>query len=459
MLISGADSAVALVDADSGETLTYRDLRGAVERFARKLPRERTLAFMYPARSAGALAAYLALLEARYPVAVMNPDSPSEMTARLTERYRPGIAVSAETGWEPAPTGHAPVPLHPDLALLLSTSGSTGTPKLVRLSAGNVLANARAVCASLGIHAGDRTITSLPLSYSYGLSVVHSHMLAGAAIVVVDAPIIEQRFWTACADHGGRSLHATPTGLRVLWGASIAPGALEGFRYVSSAGGRLPVDLNRRIADDAAEYGFRFHNMYGQTEACARITCMPPDAPSDKLGSVGLPLAGGAVAIRSADAGDLPTGEIGRIWYRGPNVMMGYAFDADDLARGDEQGEWLDTGDIGRLDPDGYLWVTGREARFAKPLGIRVSLDDIEHLLSEHAAFAAVEQDDVVHVAHTQDGFDAAAGIKRLTELTGIPALAFRFHHVDAIPTLPNGKVDYQQLKATVTSAAVPAAR
>jgi len=458
MLISGSDSAVAVVDADSGETLTYRDLRRAVDRFAGKLPRERMLSFVYPARSARALVAYLALIEARNPVAVMNPDSPAETKARLTERYRPGIVVSAETEWEPAPTGHEPVALHQDLALLLSTSGSTGTPKLVRLSEGNLLANAYAVCASLGIDNSYRTVTSLPLSYSYGLSVVHSHMLAGATIVVVDAPIIEQRFWAVCAEHGVQSLHATPTGLRVLWGASIAPAALEGFHYVTSAGGRLPVDLNRRIADDAAEYGFRFHNMYGQTEACARITCMPPDAPPDKLGSVGLPLKGGEVAIRSHEAEDLPTGEIGRIWYRGPNVMMGYAYDADDLARGDEQGEWIDTGDVGRLDDDGYLWVTGREARFAKPLGIRVSLDDIEHLLSEHAAFAAVEQDDVVHVAHTQDGFDAADGIRRLTELTGIPALAFRFHRVDAIPTLPNGKVDYQRLKTTVTSTPVPAA-
>ena len=191
--------------------------------------------------------------------------------------------------------------------------------------------------------------------------------------------------------------------LRRLDLGKLAPPSL---RTLTQAGGRLDPALVRHFHGVAAARGGRLFVMYGQTEATARISVLSPDELPAHAGSVGRALPGGALAID-------PDGEV---IYRGPNVMMGYAEDRADLARGDELGGVLRTGDLGRLDADGRLWITGRVKRIAKVFGLRVNLDELEAWLRgqpDAPVVAAIAGDDKLRVFVEGGAPDALAAIKR----------------------------------------------
>lgn len=449
MFFPSADDHPALIEATSGAVVTYRRLAAKRSQVADRLSGNRVLAAIYLDRSVPGLVAYAALLANRCPVLVLDPQLPPRLRARIEATYRPGIVLSADNGFA-LPAGGGPVraavPLHQDLALLLPTSGSTARSKLVRLSWRNLASNSTAICTSLAIRRDDVAVTALPLSYSYGLSVVHSHLVAGATLLVTDATATDERFWRVVTDGGATSCAGTPAGWRLMLGMGLERRDIPALRCLTSAGGSLPVEVHRRLVDYAQARGVSFQQMYGQTEASPRMTCMPADRARDKLGSVGVPLPGGYVTIRDDDGTDLPPGRRGSVWYRGPNVMMGYAAGAEDLALGDVQGNWLRTGDHGWLDNDGFLWIAGRDARFAKPYGIRVGLDDVDLLLEDLGEVASVAVCEVIHVYHTSPAFPVAAARERLAARTRLPHPAFVFHHIGRLPVTPSGKPDYRVL-------------
>jgi acyl-CoA synthetase (AMP-forming)/AMP-acid ligase II len=197
-----------------------------------------------------------------------------------------------------------------------------------------------------------------------------------------------------------------------------------------------------------AAVGGRLYVMYGQTEAGPRITTLPAEALPAKLGSVGPALPGGRLSILVDGEETTEPGAVGEIVYRGPNVMMGYGESAADLARGDDLGGVLRTGDRGYLDADGYLFHVGRSSRFAKAFGVRLNLDDIEAMVATvHAPVAAVSGDDQVVV------FAEGADQETLRTITKTLAERLRLHRtgidaraIDALPRLGNGKTDYPAL-------------
>ncbi|GAA1761523.1 AMP-binding protein [Luedemannella helvata] len=444
-----------LVDAATGGFLVGPSLRAAVD----------TAAGAYAGAPPGlvltllpnrldAVVGYLGALAADRPVALLDPAAPH--VPDLVHRFAPaivtGVSTSAPPGYRAARLGPLgpvwvradarvdgppPPPPHPDLALLLATSGSTGNPRLVRLSRTAVLANAHAIAAALGIRGGDVAATSLPLHYTYGLSVLHSHLVNGATVVVTDATVMQREFWRDAARFGVTSLAAVPYQYEMLRRLHFNPEDHPRLRTLTQAGGRLRNELVADFHGRMAAVGGRLFVMYGQTEATARMTVLPSGALPDKLGSVGLAVPGGSVSI----AGD------GEILFHGPNVMMGYADTARDLARGDDLGGWLATGDLGHLDGDGFLYVDGRKRRIAKIFGVRVNLDDVERMLTGHGALAAVGGDDRVRLwiegadEPARDALRAEAARRLGTHSSGIEVRA-----VDRLPLLANGKVDYRAL-------------
>lgn len=377
---------------------------------------------------------YLAALRACRPVALLDPALPAAVLADLADRFHPA-ALSGFAGAcgapKPRPRG-APDP-HPDLAVLLTTSGSTGNPKLVRLSHAAVTANARAIAQALCLGPADVAPTSLPLHYSYGLSVLNSHLAVGATVVLTGAGLLERPFWRQLAEHGCTSLAGVPYQYEMLRRLRFDPAAYPALTTLTQAGGRLRPEL---VAEFAAKVD-RFFVMYGQTEATARIAVLPPDRLSRKLGSAGLALPGGDLAI-----------EEGEVVYRGPNVMMGYAETAADLARGDDLGGLLRTGDLGHLDEEGFLYVTGRVRRIAKIFGVRVNLDDVERLLRDCGPVAATGGDDRVTV--WTEGMDPAAReavARRLADELRLHWSGFDVRGVDRLPLLTTGKIDYRALE------------
>ncbi|NGY64461.1 AMP-binding protein [Lentzea sp. NEAU-D13] len=415
---------LALVTPDG--SLTYHELDQRVTAAAQRLGTTRRLVLLAAENDVDSIVAYLAALRGKHPVVLA---STAQLPA-LTAAYDPDVVISGEWSERREGTAHA---LHPELALLLSTSGTTGSPKLVRLSADNLAANAASIGSYLDIRSTDRAITSLPLHYCYGLSVVNSNLARGAGLVLTGRSVIEQEFWELVREHGVTSLHGVPHTFGLLDGIGFESMELPSLRYVTQAGGRLaPADVIR-YASLGATRGWRFFVMYGQTEATARMAYLPPELAASHPSAIGVAIPGGKLRV-----------DDGELVYSGPNVMLGYASSPDDLALGRTTFE-LRTGDLG-AESHGLFSVTGRKNRFVKPFGLRVDLDQVERSLAADGLRVACTGDDSGLVVAVLG--DADRAVRLIRALTGLPATAVRAYAVTALPLLSNGKIDYKAVAA-----------
>lgn len=328
-------------------------------------------------------------------------------------------------------------------SLLLGTSGSTGSPKFVRLSLDNVLANAQSIAESLNIQPEHRAATCLPTSYSFGLSIVNSYIVSGAALVLWDRGILEQDFWSLMVEQKVTSFSGVPYSYQMLRRLGFAKMNLPNLKVMTQAGGKLGLPLVKEFAEVSAAKGIKFYIMYGQTEATARMTCLPAEKLLEKIGSAGKAIPRGALSVLDAD----PESGVGEIVYSGPNVMLGYATQREDLVRGDELQGMLPTGDIGYVDNEGFLFITGRKKRIAKITGLRVSLDEVESLVASLGSVAAVSQDERIVVYHSsEDQNTISAEHEELAKKMKLHKSLVQFRFLKELPTNSNGKIDYQTL-------------
>jgi acyl-CoA synthetase (AMP-forming)/AMP-acid ligase II len=454
-----------LIDVASGRTLSGEELGNEVNRTASTL-RELAPGLVFTRMSVDldSVLRYLAAFETGRAIALIDPSLDVDVLTELVERFRPIAVLAAPDG--PVPTGYAltkgnwvrksadcVIP-HPDLAVLLPTSGSTGNPKLVRLSRAAILSNAEGIADVLGIDADEVAPTSLPLHYSYGLSVLNSHLVRGATVVVESSGPLGRGFWDAVAEYGITSLAGVPHHYEMLRRLKFAPEKYPSLRTLTQAGGKLRDELVSEFDDMMRAVGGRMFVMYGQAEAAPRMTTMPAERLAEKPGSVGPPLPGGTFAVRRDDGSETTHPKItGEIVYRGPNVMMGYADDEAALASGDDFGGVLATGDLGYLDQDGFLFITGRLKRIGKVFGNRVSLDDLEQAarsasvgIDVVAAIAA--GDKIVLFAEGVDEEICKAASNALSERLHLHTSGFDVRPIDTVPLLASGKVDYRSLEA-----------
>ncbi len=427
-LLGGAPEDPALVTGDA--VVTYGELAGLVAE--RERLGARHLVALEARPTVDFVAGYLAALADGHPVLLLADGDPTRH-AHLLDEYRPGSVDG----------------LHPDLALLMSTSGSTGSPKLVRLSRGNLLANARSIADYLDLRPTDVAITALPLHYCYGLSVLHSHLLVGAAVVLTDLSVADECFWDLAERTGVTGVAGVPHTYSLLdavdFGGRVLP-RLPSLRYLTQAGGRMAPDRVRRHAGLLRENGVDLFVMYGQTEATARIAFLPPDLALDHPDSIGVPVPGGT--LRVAPVPDAPPGT-GELVYAGPNVMMGYARSRADLARGAELSE-LRTGDLAQVTEAGLFQVVGRLDRQAKVLGHRIDLDRVEALVADAGQTVRL-------VARPDCLWAFVAGARarervrqRVEAASGLRGAALRVVVLDALPVSAAGKPDDSALRTQV---------
>ncbi|MFG1845163.1 AMP-binding protein [Micromonospora carbonacea] len=464
-----------LIDAATGVVLGGADLAAEVGRHAAAyagLPPG--VVFARSGTSVPAVLRYAGALRAQRPVALLDPALDPAVLADFVRRFSPAVVVGLAEGGAGADPGERPGDYravddgvlgpvwvreracadrpHPDLAVLLATSGSTGDPKFVRLSRAAVESNAAAIARVLAIGPDEIAPTSLPLYYSFGMSVLNSHLAAGATVLVVDGGVLAREFWQAVSTYGATSLAGVPHNYEMLHKIRWSPAKYPTLRTLTQAGGKLRDETILAFHARIAEAGGRFHVMWGCTEAGPRMSTLPADALPDRVGSVGPALPGGSFTVLGPDGAETDRpGVVGELVYRGPNVMMGYAESAADLTRGDEQGGVLRTGDLGCLDADGFVWLRGRLKRFGKVFGIRVNLHDIEELARDQGPVVAVSGPDRVVVfveGGTDDGTRVLAG--RLAERLRLHRSGFDVRAVERLPQLPNGKIDYRSLEALV---------
>ena len=306
--------AIALYDGQLARAYSYSELADEVLQFAQRYENARkSLVFLFCTNSAECVIAYLAALEAGQAVALLDDRSPSEFRRKLIDRYEPDFLVSSSpiedvdqqffrTSFE---KGSLTInrrlklssgEIHPDLSLLLSTSGSTGTAKFVRLTRSNVESNARSIAQALSIDRSEKAISSLPLHYSYGLSVLNSHLASGASIVLTDDGLMSPQFWELFRRQGCTSLAGVPYSYQMLRRLGLEKLVVPSLKTLTQAGGKLDSASAAEFHAKMAGRGGRFFTMYGQTEACARIAILPHEKLPEKLGSVGQAIPGGSLS-------------------------------------------------------------------------------------------------------------------------------------------------------------------
>lgn len=422
--------------------MTYAELADASARFAARLPAQRGLVAIEMLPNSVTVAAYLGALQAGHAVMPLPAGQP-EIARKLEGRFRPAVSWRS-TGDRSRLIFHEhPARVHDDLALLLSTSGSTGEGRGVRLSAGAVEANARSIADYLRIAPGDRAALVLPLHYSYGLSVLHSHLAQGASLWLDTGSVAAPGFLAALEASEATSLAGVPHHFRLLAGAAEAlPRRLS---CLTVAGGAMPPSEVRHWADVMAARQGRFVVMYGQTEATARIAYLPPEQAALAPDAIGQAIPGGSLMLRDETGHPIDRPDMeGELVYRGPNVMMGYAETAADLARGRDLSE-LATGDLARLGADGFYRITGRLSRMSKIAGLRIGHDALERALADAGHQVAVwGNDDTIWIA-TPRPSDALAA--QAAQLAGIGAQHVVTVACSEFPRHPNGKIDYPALR------------
>ena len=279
-------------------------------------------------------------------------------------------------------TGEEGPALHPDLCLLLTTSGSTGSPRLVRVSRRNLDANTESIVQYLEIDEDERPITTLPMNYSYGMSIINTHVYSGATILLTRHTLMERAFWGRLKGEGATSIAGVPYTYKMLDRLDLIGQDPPALRTLLQAGGKLPVQLHHKFGAWCLETGRRFFVMYGQTEASPRMGYLPAARTMEKCGSMGIAIPGGRLVLIDEEGNEIGRPDvIGELVYYGDNVSMGYAQCREDLAKGDEFGGVLHTGDMARRDADGYFYIVGRKKRFIKMAGKRLGLDETERLL------------------------------------------------------------------------------
>jgi long-chain acyl-CoA synthetase len=452
---------------DSGQVLSYGDMAKISSSLASSVP-AKTIALVLVRNSLGCVATIVALIKQGVVPILLDANNSEATVTVYKDRYQPELLVLPTDLQVKYPANTCLLSIldydvlayknetvrdspHPDLALLLTTSGSTGSPKLVRQSRGNLLSNAQAIANYLNIGNTDRPVTSLPLHYSYGFSVLSSHLQAGATLLVTDRSVMEKPFWTFFDQAGATSLAGVPYTYQMLKRLGFLRTHPDALRTLTLAGGRLSDSLIREFAAFAARSGIKFFVMYGQTEATARMSYVPAEKALEKAGSIGMAIPGGKLFLVDSDGNEITAAnKQGELGYRGPNVTMGYAEQRADLSKGDERHGSLLTGDLAIRDDDGFYFITGRRSRVGKLFGKRVSLDDLEQICMELVAEAACTgTEDRVTVWITDD-LQQAALPSLLAERTAIHPSAYQVRVIDSLPRTPSGKTDYRALLGEV---------
>jgi long-chain acyl-CoA synthetase len=324
--------------------------------------------------------------------AVLDPAQTQLLPVALDDSARALATFGDALGAMPSDTEPAQMAAD-DLATIIYTSGTTGRPKGVMLSHGNLASNAAAIIDYLELSPQDRGLCVLPFHFSYGSSVLHSHLLSGAELLLEDNFAFPHLVLQRIQNDRVTGFAGVPSTFALLLGrCSLQDFDLSGLRYITQAGGAMPRALIERLRSQAPDV--KVFIMYGQTEATARLSYLPPAQLGAKLGSVGIAVPGVTLDVRK-DGRSLGPDEVGEICARGPNVMLGYWNDAAASAEVLRDG-WLCTGDLGHRDADGYFYIDGRAVDMIKVGAFRVSPQEVEETI---AALPGVEEVGVTAIA------------------------------------------------------------
>lgn len=428
---------------DSGEKLSYGDILKKIEPVEKILKsNSHSLVFCKCKNDINSIVNYIAALRSNCPVLLIDEEINKKYLSTLIKSYNPQFILGDEII-----ELDSNFKCYKELAVLLSTSGSTGNPKLVRLSKLNIQDNAESIAKYLEINQSDRALTTLPFHYSYGLSIINSHLLVGASILLTEDSIISKKFWDFTNDYKATSIAGVPYTFDMLKKLRFENMQISSLRYMTQAGGKLPFNLAKHFTKTCIEKNIEFYIMYGQTEASPRMSFFKTNDALEKLESIGKAIPGGKLYLNNEKGYKIENiNEQGELIYEGLNVMLGYAYKQNDLKKSEELNGVLHTGDLAHFDKDGYFYITGRKNRFTKIHGLRINLDDISnYLINNNIDGVAIGTDKNICIASTQEIDEKMK--KMLQKEYKLHHSIIKIIYVDEIPKNSAGKVLYSKIK------------
>ena len=453
---------IALID-ENGSCYTYEQIFVEVKRLS-KFFKDRTVCLFPMDSSIGSVCTYLSFLNSGCIPILINHNLSENSIRKLIQIYKPENIIYSKlkdfelNGYEcnslnqdfnlyQKKQKQEPVKCR-ELSILLSTSGSTGSPKLVRISNENILENTKSICEYLKLTKRERAITSLPLSYSFGLSILQTHLFVGASIVLTNKSIIEKEFWNICNEQKVTFFSGVPFTYEVLEKLDFRKSFTNNFKYLVQAGGKLSDELIKQYSEYSSTTKRQFFVMYGQTEATARMSYLPPSKTIDKFGSIGIAIPGGKFSLESDDGKIIrQTFDKGELVYKGKNVSLGYAESRHDLNLGDCFQGILKTGDIAYFDDDSYFYLVGRKKRFVKIQGNRISLDEVENILKlKKFDCACTGNDSIINIHICGKDVEIKLIQREISKEIKIHPNFLKVNLVGDLPRTNSGKIDYAKL-------------
>lgn len=465
-LLSYSDNKAVITD--NGVVLTYAQLFEETELLKNKIP-YRGLICCLCTNTVGSLIGYVSGFRAHTPLILLDGERDSQYINSYIEKYQPeylwlpsdkhsdfkGAVIHEKYGYSLIQMDYGdnwqPLPLNDELCLCLTTSGSTGSPKLVRLTEYNLKANAESIAEYLKIDENERPITTLPMYYSFGMSVINSHLIKGATILLTGANVFSKVFWDFFKKSSPTSIAGVPFTYEMLEKMGLFQMDLPSLKTMLQAGGKLNPQIVERYVAFATEARKEFIVMYGQTEAGPRMSYLPFDKAHEKPSSIGIPIPRGKFKLFDGNDEEIiePNSE-GELVFVGPSVSMGYAEERSDLTKGDENHGILKTGDVAYHDEDGYYYITGRLKRFVKIWGNRYNLDAIEQLVKPITSnCACIGNDESIYVFVEDSKYiDEISQI--MSKKLKLDKSCYKLKEIELIPKAQSGKINYSELKRFV---------
>jgi len=385
---------------------------------------------------------YLKLMNAYCPSAELVPvDKHDNLSNQFTHESIKGFTVKLiDSGFE--------YPIDNELALLLPTSGSTGSEKYVRVSHENIITNTDAIATYLKIQDTDRVVTTLPPNYSYGASVLHTHLSKGSSIMVTELSFFDKDFWKLLHEYKVTTLNGVPFHYEMLMRLKFHKKDLPNLKVLTQAGGHLNSDVKRYFIDHCQKNNIFLYVMYGQTEASPRISFITFPDILEATDSIGFGIQNCKLSLIDENNKEiLDHGQVGELIVSGKNITMGYSHSYKDLEKSDEFKGILKTGDLAYFDEKNRFYIAGRMSRFVKIVGKRINLDDVQKIVTDFGYENVCTGDDsIIKIGCINISSENRINLlRKLMKKINIQKSAIKIFEIDKIERKKSGKVAYEE--------------
>lgn len=454
-LLRKYNNKIALKDEILGE-ITYKKLNKDVDRL-KPYFNSKNLILILANNSYEFIVFYAAAIKFNQLVLLSNPDFGEIEISKIVKKYKPNyILTNNEFSFLKkyrnlmnfytynfyGKISKLKFKIDNSLSCLLSTSGTTGDIKYVKISIENLFDNTKKISKALRIRSKDTTITTMPPYYSYALSVINTHLFKGASIILNNYSIIDRNFWKLFEKFKPNNLNGVPYIYEILKKINFQKMSIKNLKYMTQAGGKMDPKIKDFFINVCNKKKIQLYIMYGQTEASPRMTILPWRLLKKFPDSVGYPLEGSNVQIEKKFK--FKKKIYGEIVYFGKNVFHGYSKTYKDLIYKNSKNRKLNTGDIGYLDKNGLLYITGRKRRILKIFGIRISLDNIENELKKDNIESICSGDDKILKVSYKSKISKKNLIQKIKNITGLPKNFIEVTNIKRINRNEVGKIIYK---------------